>query len=654
MIAEPRRSSRTNKGTHTGRDMDEVYYQPEEEERSVKKQKTEPINEEGQVRCDFCGTTDANYNEDTDEGGIMIECEQCRTWQHAKCMGFAAKREIPQKYLCNRCEPEEEPEEEHEEEPEEEPEHIIKPTRVEKREPARKPVRPAPKERLVKTRESVLKAVQNVLAKASLPAEDVGRVAGQVEEAIYLWSGTADKKYIDKSRSVMALVKKPAVLARLTAGEVSALDLALLLPEEIDPELRDYAEKVRQELIRRSVLTVNDELSQRIRRTHKGEEIVESVLVDNDFDSGLMARNIDHRKFDLRSPEDSPRSPGSGSSSAPEPPKGIARAEAPAPLYLLDDDDDEVARQSSSESDDDLDLILKDRKTEPEAKKPTPERKNSASEVRLPPTMPVEFWSGDVVFPDFASFHLLASFTACTHYETPRDNTTAAFHNRAIRVCKELLERPTYYVEGRLDRGRADPYLAKITSSRDLYLVRLDNVHHDKGYDKMFDYFLTNAKVGVLSNRAPVVKDAYVFALDGVAPSYLDFPVSRSLYALFVVKKDYIPVGKSILKKAVLPPQQPVTSAANLDSILSKLGGASSQIRQPQPQLHPLLLPPVPVLLPQVPLLLPQIPQMPLPADVSSELSADQMSYLSELVYQNPHVQNNPLALLNLLQSMQK
>ncbi|KAM9933819.1 hypothetical protein OXX80_006570, partial [Metschnikowia pulcherrima] len=37
----------------------------------------------------------------------------------------------------------------------------------------------------------------------------------------------------------------------------------------------------------------------------------------------------------------------------------------------------------------------------------------------------------------------------------------------------------------------------------------------------------------------------------------------------------------------------------------------------------------------------------------SAQLSHDQMNYLSTIVQQNPHVQSDPQALLNLLQQMQ-
>lgn len=643
-----RRSSRANKGQHS-RDALELYYvseteaeapldQNQDQEQDQKRRKIDsaeivddlvqgsstsnavstnpPTSLESQpeeslnssdteeVRCDPCGTTTANYNEATDNRGVMIECEKCQTWQHAKCMGYRHQKAIPKAYTCNRCVP-----------------------------PA------VPKD---KTRASVLKALYNVVLKQKDVAgcasdEDAHHLAERMEEAIYMWSGTTDKKYIDKSRSVMALVKKPAVLTRAALGSLAMASLALLPPEEIDAELKDYAEKVRQELIRRSVLTVEEDAGQRIRRTHKGEEVVETSNshTDDAYNVNIVGRRVDHRKFDKD----------------PSPSVIVPTTQGPN-IYLLHQEDEEDADENvvseeanaervnnDSDSDDELDFILNRKSPAPVAlPKQTPK-----VEPKLPPVMPKRFWNGHIAFPDFANFDVDAEFVGCTKYQTPRDITTAGFHNRAIRICKELFEKSSYLIEGRLDRSRADPYLSKIVSSRDLYLVQLVDASHNPDYEKLFEYLLSRSKVGVLSNRASFVKDAYVFAVDGNAPPYMDFgDLSRSLYALFVVKKDYVPVGKSILKKS-LPPQ-PAVAVNSLDSILSKL---ESGLAAPGPQnLNGSNL---------------NAPHNGLGFNGNGsnngmnlngvDLNSHQVQYLTELMHQNPHVQHSPQALLNLIQN---
>lgn len=659
MEEEVRRSSRANKGQHTGRDLFDVYYQPEDEPAAKRqKQDTEYDQEhvsesdddhvlnkaaesdgedyEGDVRCDPCGTTQDNYNEDTDEGGMMIECDDCHTWQHAKCMGFRNEGQIPEKYRCNRC---------------------VKP-KPELRQPVKR--RPLPEKKAVqkpksaasKTRESVEKALMNVIAKHG--KFEAGPIAQKLEEAIYQWSGmTPNKKYIDKSRSVMALMKKATVAGKLADGSLTFLDAVSKPPEEIDRELKEYAEKVRQESIRRSVLTVEDPLSQRIRRTHKGEEVVE--FSNNPLDAEevtLVARTVDHRNFKEESP------------TARETVKSDPLA--PKMYHLADDDDDddekeeekaeddngdkEDAKKSHDISDDELDFILQG-PTPAVAEKPKSPVVPKKSALKLPPTMPVNFWKGDIVFPDFADFGCEAEFISCTNYEKPKNNVTVSFHNRVVRVSKEMLERQKYNIEGRLDRSRADPYLSKITSSRDLYVVKLNPIDRRPQFDKLFDYLLQKNKVGVLSNRAPFVKDAYVFALNtGNVPEYLKFAQiehAEGLYGVFVVKKDYIPVGKSILKKtplAAAPPVNPPASLVDLNSILLKLSGFNDP---PNGGSGP------PGLYQQMSHL-PPIPQQQGQDPNTQNLSQDQLRYLSDLVNQNPQAQQNPQALLSMLQQAEQ
>ena len=33
----------------------------------------------------------------------MVQCDQCKTWQHAKCMGYKTKRSIPNIHKCDVC-----------------------------------------------------------------------------------------------------------------------------------------------------------------------------------------------------------------------------------------------------------------------------------------------------------------------------------------------------------------------------------------------------------------------------------------------------------------------------------------------------------------------------------------------------------------------
>ncbi|GMM38149.1 Bye1 protein [Saccharomycopsis crataegensis] len=67
------------------------------------KSENEKVFEE--VRCLVCGVIDANYDEEEDENGTMIECESCLSWQHLKCMFGSSRRKAPNMYFCEICSP---------------------------------------------------------------------------------------------------------------------------------------------------------------------------------------------------------------------------------------------------------------------------------------------------------------------------------------------------------------------------------------------------------------------------------------------------------------------------------------------------------------------------------------------------------------------
>lgn len=624
LMDEPRRSARVNKGVHSGRDFLELYY---EGNKMSKKPRIDGAEEDPSeifevaessetVRCTPCGTTDANYNEETDNGGLMIECEKCTTWQHAKCMGYASEKKIPERYMCNICTSAANASAKAPAPKSKSatgstgsttlagsapdsfylaPTGQIQPNPISVAESKRATILAA----IQKTRDSVSKALSNVIAKSDPQLSETTSWAGKIEAALFEWAHGTDKKYIDKSRAVMALVKKTVVLHRLVSGEISAKDLTVLPVEDIDPDLKHYAEKVRQELIRRSVLVVEDEQSQRVRRTHKGEEIVESVQ-DEGVEQNVSVAAGSAVRDNTTEPQQSSRS-------------SLYSTHAANGYHYEDDDDyvaakDDLETQDSSEkkseatggsdSDDDMDVIL-ERSKSPEIKAPKPPK---APKIKVPPILPTEVWTGDIELPDVASAAVQAEFVSCTNYKKPRDVSTANFHNKAIRICKEIYQVPKLLIQGRLDRTRADAYVAKIRTSRDLFLVKLNDHKADAKFSKLYEYFAKRTKVGVVSCKAACVKDAYMYAIQGDVPDFMDFApgVGDGLYLVYLVKKDYAPVGKSILKKLVAAPPKPVP-APSLNSILSKLGGSMPPPNTSQPSQRQPHLPPKPAFVGRIP-----------------------------------------------------
>ena len=383
-------------------------------------------------------------------------------------------------------------------------------------------------------------------------------------------------------------------------------------PEEIDEDLKKYAEKVREELIRRSVLTVEDETLQRVRRTHKGEEIVEdSASHGGDLygEVNIETRSVDHRRFNMedRAPENN-----------------IIVSDKMAKEVFRDDDDDDdetigtshgsrdeninLSAQKQSQDDgipdledDELDFILRDdEKTLKKGSNGTYgprvhqetipsglDNSKKSSNNSLPSLLPSNVWNGDIVFPDFVLFSADVSDVGCANSLAKVDTANGILqYNRQIKITKEIFGLKKYEIEGRLDRRTADLYLRQTTISRDLYVVEINGIGYD--FDKLSGYLRDHKKAGVLSGKPSFVKDAYL--ISGGIPDFLA-PLKLnpgSLYGIFLVKKDYNPVTKSILKrsepvvKRVMPekptfyqqrpPSIPSKPEVNpLSSILSKL-----------------------------------------------------------------------------------
>ena len=99
--AEPRRSGRETKGQHTKMDILDQTPEPKKKGKKGKKQAAE--EEVEVIRC-VCGAI-ATAGEDDPEP--WIACDICGVWQHNVCMGIPTyEDEIPDKYSCELCAPE--------------------------------------------------------------------------------------------------------------------------------------------------------------------------------------------------------------------------------------------------------------------------------------------------------------------------------------------------------------------------------------------------------------------------------------------------------------------------------------------------------------------------------------------------------------------
>lgn len=613
-----RRSARANKGMHSKRDLSEYLVDfSDTDESDPKRPRTEaPLDDEytdGDVRCTPCKTDKYNYNEDTDTGGTFIQCDKCTTWQHAKCMGFKEDVDIPEQYFCNICTiiPQAAQHDTLSQ-------YVLPPKSVSK--VAAFPVAPTPKAPSVvsllsmkdENRTSTAKAFYNYF-KRSLPADlldeekDHKATAWAIEIEHLIFEMYQNKRYIEGGRRILFLLKKH-FMAEILQGSLTFKELINKSPKEINQDIEAVEAKVKGN-IKNIILTAN-EPSDIIRRTHKGEEIRENENEGiEELYLNISMRSVDHRRFDDENhdqlkplelplleqrlqqqqvyqnmnprfdddddqgPEKTPEEPASqpsleneGVDSDNSNSNETQEVFGASPTVANENSDSthvtEQAAESLPEPISDLDLrsILGETPVELLARKP--------AEVTLQPTPGSVVWRGSITFPDYATFDTLALFYS---------SSTQVLRLVQLKIGLEIYSRPSYYIEGRLDRLRADAYLNKIFQSRSLYLVQLKpDSATQAGFDKLYAYLRTENKVGVLSGKPWFVKDSYVLAVDFGAdalPPYLQLQardVSHGLYVLHTVKKDYVPSNGSSMGLA--PAAQPsLATPTDLNSIMNQL-----------------------------------------------------------------------------------
>lgn len=562
-----RRSTRVNKGQHSKRSIDEIYADEQGDFKLVKKDddteyqggnhESGQEEEEGVVRCKPCGATAENYDEETDTGGTMIQCDKCNSWQHSKCMGFRTAKDIPDYYECDVCNPQAFEERLKDPRPKKKPKKLTETTPFGSlKEPHRI---------------STAKAFSNFF-EISFP-DDYKYPSGydkqslaikwalEVENIIY--EDFPKSNYNSESRRILFLLKK-RFIGDLIDGNLTFKELANKTPEEINQNILKIKKQLKENI--KNIVLVQADEQQIIRRTHKGEEIRDDYNEQPDeIDQSITTKSVDHRRFSEQ--EDSIPMPNF-----------TKRQNSVQNTYFHSDDDDD---------DDDVDLepqpqpenSLETATSKPEIKQDSGSESSELDHVAEPINDEALFkltgenlhenvngpqvWSGRLTFPEYASFDAKGELYSSTAMITKNEDI-----NITTAIAKDILFRHAYEVEGRLDRDKADKYLNAIIKSRDIMLIKITGDSED--YQKLYDYLLIRNKVGVLTGKPTFVKDSYLIPIDfrdEKLPQYLVHHkrgLQIGLFALYVVRKDYQPSSTNIS----VP-----TTKSTLDDIMSQLGG---------------------------------------------------------------------------------
>ncbi|KAL6714411.1 Transcription factor bye1 [Lecanora helva] len=393
------------------------------------------------------------------------------------------------------------------------------------------------------------------------------RLGLAVEYAVYLnfWgqSGKPSEQYTDKFRAILYNVKaNPELRNRLLSGSLPPNDFSKMSRDDMaSKELQEKKAEMMKEAEKQHTLI--QEEGPRMRRTHKGEELIEDEshmadVTDSAFSAPVIRKRAS--QIDTSVKQASPEAPSAQSPGAVELPETLgagspivdqplkvdttvtAQPSPPAPdrkpsnnnFNIQDvwsgvkgpDPDAQRSRQMSrpSESaatpvqqtpgagvkaDAEIDQLLKDE--EPEDEEPY-------SPVDYPdhpvePGAPV--WHGKMAMAGIASFNGSGKYVAGADLSSHLPWNTL--------IPSSLI------VEGRIDIERASDYLCGLrwSSTTDVVVVSVipsEDSENTAQFDKLFRYFTERKRYGVISKSAvSSVKDTYIIPLEAGVSKKPDF-----------------------------------------------------------------------------------------------------------------------------------
>lgn len=407
-----------------------------------------------------------------------------------------------------------------------------------------------------------------------------------VEYAVYLnfWGSTGkpSDQYGDKFRAINHNIKaNPSLRDRLLTGELSPNDFSKMSREDMaSKELQEKKAEMLKEAEKQHMI-IHEE-GPRIRRTHKGEELVDDEThiadgADSAFSAPIRKRpsEIDTTMKDASPEAASPQSPSAvelpesitARSPGTDQPLTVDTKAPPLPSAAGDRKSSSSAfdiqqvwsgvkgpdldaqrmrqtpRQSESaappvqqQADAEIDQLLKDE--EPEDEEPY-----SPAEFAVEPGSAI--WHGKMGMAGIASFNGKAKHVAGA------DLSSNMQWSQLIPTALTI--------EGRIDIDRASDYLCGLRYSHttDVVVVSMtpnENPEDTTQFEKLFRYFTERRRYGVIGkNPNTTVKDTYVVPLDvntSQKPEFIalldhcaieDPTLERMLLLTFVVKSNNSP-----------------------------------------------------------------------------------------------------------------
>ncbi|KAJ5525393.1 hypothetical protein N7494_012043 [Penicillium frequentans] len=420
-------------------------------------------------------------------------------------------------------------------------------------------------------------------------AEDTARQLGlSVEGAMYQniceGSGEPTEPYKSQLRAILFNVKKNHSLRdRLLVGSVSSDTLSMMKSEEMaSEELQRKDAEIKREAERQHIII--QEQGPRIRRTHKGEELIEdethNVAAESVF-SAIPRRATD---ADGSPGNQSPVTPkvaqskGGGQSRGHSPDGGHGDHVFPEVAPNIR----EPVPRGTIQADAEIDRMLQE------------------DEIESPPYSPQEFSDEGVVWRGKVTMEPVAKFSSTAKHVCGAELSG--------RIPWSQLAPEELLVDGRIDIARANNYLCGLrwSSSTDVSVIAISSPSGDEdreGFNRLFNYFYNRQRYGVIGKHPlPAVKDTYIVPLEKDTTKLPDFInllentnlgdgliEERLLLIVFVVKTgDSQP--PSVQPSSHQPSMEPQASASPLTAAGNTPQAAyvPASRQFPMPQQHPL------------------------------------------------------------------
>ncbi|KAJ5993623.1 hypothetical protein N7451_009347 [Penicillium sp. IBT 35674x] len=341
-------------------------------------------------------------------------------------------------------------------------------------------------------------------------AEETARQLGlSVEGAMYqnICEGTGEptEPYKSQLRAILFNVKKNHSLRdRLLVGSVSSDTLSMMKSEEMaSEELQRKDAEIKREAERQHIII--QEQGPRIRRTHKGEELIEdethNVAAESVF-SAIPRRATD---ADGSPGNQSPVTPkvaqskGDGQSRGHSPDGGHGDHVFPEVAPNIR----EPVPRGTIQADAEIDRMLQE------------------DEIESPPYSPQEFSDEGVVWRGKVTMEPVAKFSSTAKHVCGAELSG--------RIPWSQLAPEELLVDGRIDIARANNYLCGLrwSSSTDVSVIAISSPSGDEdreGFNRLFNYFYNRQRYGVIGKHPlPAVKDTYIVPLEKDTTKLPDF-----------------------------------------------------------------------------------------------------------------------------------